>query len=521
PGLNWNINMAHENWTGIRNVFPKGVEHFKRLNQFFTGEPLAEADWTTFHSSCDYTNSPSFEGNFWATLGSCVGQSGGADGASSSNNDHLRVFGLRQEKERALGWVHYRDNDWFSSGYIYNGDCGDLNLTNEMYDADGDGTMAYGTISFPGDYPPSSTLSGETITVNQLENNQKYLVEFWNTWPEFDYSKDGQTQLSIDGVLPLTKLITTNALGKLDIPVPQMQGLLYSGGKHYYAPDYAFKAIKVPNNLSLPDFPAEICVTQSYVVSGAITAGTNYDWEVYSTPDGTVSPTSFSIISGQNTANPTIKALTPGTYGLRATARVNGELVHYGVEITVLDPPVAPILDNATICPYEVVSLDGQVDQENATYLWSVSGPATPFLSPTDQPYTQFEGFDAGVYTVTLSVSCGAAVSNSSATLTVANNPSCDDNGNSGGQYRTKPERTFSLYPNPAQSGTVNVVLPVGDVAYELIIINQIGQLVFSQSINEGQRTQKLDLQDLPYGIYSVVLRHQDQQWVKKLLIQR
>ncbi|MBL0145657.1 MAG: fibronectin type III domain-containing protein [Chitinophagaceae bacterium] len=78
----------------------------------------------------------------------------------------------------------------------------------------------------------------------------------------------------------------------------------------------------------------------------------------------------------------------------------------------------------------------------------------------------------------------------------------------------------FQLYPNPAIS-YVNIAL--ADAAakdLQLQITNQMGQIVKTISISKGTLLKKLDISELPKGVYAVIVTGNETVQVKKLLIQ-
>lgn len=72
-------------------------------------------------------------------------------------------------------------------------------------------------------------------------------------------------------------------------------------------------------------------------------------------------------------------------------------------------------------------------------------------------------------------------------------------------------QATFSIFPNPAQS-ELRVQLPAGGRANaQLEIINQIGQVLRSLSVADGQELLPIDIADLPSGVYVLYYRAGEQ----------
>jgi hypothetical protein len=77
----------------------------------------------------------------------------------------------------------------------------------------------------------------------------------------------------------------------------------------------------------------------------------------------------------------------------------------------------------------------------------------------------------------------------------------------------------FLLYPNPAVSYVNITLMEAAAKELQLQITNQVGQIVKSVRVSTGTQLIKLDVSQLPKGIYAVVLRGNDAVQVKKLIV--
>jgi GEVED domain/Secretion system C-terminal sorting domain/Fibronectin type III domain len=77
----------------------------------------------------------------------------------------------------------------------------------------------------------------------------------------------------------------------------------------------------------------------------------------------------------------------------------------------------------------------------------------------------------------------------------------------------------FLLYPNPAVSYVSIALSEAATKELQLQIINQMGQVVNTTRVSTGTQLVKLDVSQLPKGIYTVVLRGNEAVQVKKLIV--
>jgi len=77
--------------------------------------------------------------------------------------------------------------------------------------------------------------------------------------------------------------------------------------------------------------------------------------------------------------------------------------------------------------------------------------------------------------------------------------------------------QSFKLYPNPAQSGEINIEIPLEFSNGTLAIHNSIGQLINSLTIKENSFS--LDISNYPKGVYFFTLKTKDKTIASPLVI--
>ena len=144
------------------------------------------------------------------------------NGITTSDDDNIQVFALQGEN-RIIGWVANKKNYWY--GLPHTSGCS--NIVDNM------------PMTYPGGV---TTLNQQTVTINNLQCDGRYKIEFYSTYPSYDINNDGTPDNG--GIIPAFTINDVSVhCGTLTFTVPQMSAL--KSGVEPYAPDYGFKISKV------------------------------------------------------------------------------------------------------------------------------------------------------------------------------------------------------------------------------------------------------------------------------------
>lgn len=92
------------------------------------------------------------------------------------------------------------------------------------------------------------------------------------------------------------------------------------------------------------------------------------------------------------------------------------------------------------------------------------------------------------------------------------------------GLKENKREANFSLYPNPTNTNEISLFYVIGNEdKYELTIINTVGQIVKTKSLNNqttGMYSEIIDLNGLDKGLYFIKLKGNHNEGIQKIIIQ-
>jgi hypothetical protein len=155
-------------------------------------------------------------------------------GVYTSNDANLQVFALAGEK-RVIGWVHNKNHYWY-----------DLRHMSTSNDVDPDGCDPFnwpeGAIGTDAGLDPYRyPLYRETMTL-PVGRAGRYRLEWWHTYPAFDYSGDGHLQGGTGRIEAWTEQLQARG-SSLTVTIPPLVALANAEGAR--APDYGFKLIWV------------------------------------------------------------------------------------------------------------------------------------------------------------------------------------------------------------------------------------------------------------------------------------
>lgn len=211
---------------------------------------------------------------------------------------------------------------------------------------------------------------------------------------------------------------------------------------------------------------------------------------------GTFSSTSgLSINATTGTIN--LAASMPNAYTVtRTTATCSST-----TSITINAVPTAPTLTSSGT-PATGITLTSSATTGNQFYLNGVA-----VAGATGQTYLINSGTRNGSYTVTTTSAAGCTSAASAPVAVVVTAARTAANGPS-----------LSLYPNPTPDGQLQVAMAGPSKAFELTVLNALGQSVFHRSVTAGSQLLTLDLSGLKSGIYILQGRSADGTTVQRFV---
>ncbi|MEX0966615.1 MAG: PKD domain-containing protein [Bacteroidia bacterium] len=181
--------------------------------------------------------------------------------------------------------------------------------------------------------------------------------------------------------------------------------------------------------------------------------------------------------------------------------------------VNVMAPPVTPAisgkdLTRAAIDTYSVVNNPG------STYDWVINGGNQIAGGTGNEMVVQWTK-DAGAATVKVTeTSSNGCVGNLEVKrVTLLWPAAIDESGRS----------NLSLFPNPANNAVVLTGSNIPQGYYTLTLINQLGQVVYSQDWQqqENSMSRSLNLAELAPGIYMVVVQSDKLRLLERIVIER
>ena len=236
---------------------------------------------------------------------------------------------------------------------------------------------------------------------------------------------------------------------------------------------YVFRLSATDNSAATSTADVTIIVNPAANVPPVVNAGTTQTITLpvstvtltgtASDPDGTISSTSWSRVSGPNTPTittpagltTTVTGLIAGTYVFRLSATDNSAATSTA-DVTIIVNPAAnvpPVVSAGTTqtitLPVSTVTMAGSASDPDgaiATAIWSrVSGPNTPTITTPGSYTTTIIGLVAGTYVFRLTVTDNSAAT-STADVTIIVNPAAN------------------VPPNVSAGSTQAITLPVSTV---------------------------------------------------------
>lgn len=239
--------------------------------------------------------------------------------------------------------------------------------------------------------------------------------------------------------------------------------------------------------------PDAVCIPAAGVIYAvpAITNAFSYIWTV---------PAGCTIVSGANTNQITVNF---------SAAAVAGNITVYGANGNCHGQPSAPLA--VSLHPVPATPVITQVGEKLVSSAdngnqWYLNGTLIP--GATGKEYIPLEN---GIYTVVVTVDgCSSAISNSITVVSVA-------------LKNDLPAFSLEAYPNP-NNGSFTLLagaLPAGE--YCLDLINSRGSSLWKESLvlAGGSMAHHLRLENLPAGVYTVILSGDGVRVTRKISINR
>ena len=263
-------------------------------------------------------------------------------------------------------------------------------------------------------------------------------------------------------------------------------------GNGAVSPPFAITVTDKPNTAGAITGMNSVCqgVNGVEYSIAVVTGATGYSWSL---------PTGASIATGDNTNDVTVNysmSAASGTIKVFGTNSCGNGDASPALAITVQTTPPAPTITN-----------DGPVLTSDATSgnQWYLGGNAV--TGATSQTYTAIVN---GIYTdvVTLG-SCASAASNPIDIINIGINK---NQGSS-----------VSIYPVPNDGKFIVSITNASTESYTLSVLNSLGiEVYLEKDINvSGTLNKVVDLRPVPSGIYSVIIRNNYNEIIKKIVVNK
>lgn len=227
--LLWYYWVFHGHWMN-----PPGYLFYVPMRSFLAGEDLAGMQ--PLANACSRLFLPDFDRSSAAPDGCYPADADDAayriGGIYTSNDANLQVFALA-DSGRLLGWVHNKNHYWYDLRHLANvGDTPDQPCPSYNWPT-GDSSTDAGLDPYR--YP----LYRETISL-PVARPGRYRLEWWGTYPTYDYAGDGQPQSGPGRIEAWTDTLQV-ASRTATFRIPPLVALARGEGPQ--APDYGFKLI--------------------------------------------------------------------------------------------------------------------------------------------------------------------------------------------------------------------------------------------------------------------------------------
>jgi len=265
-----------------------------------------------------------------------------------------------------------------------------------------------------------------------------------------------------------------------------------SCGNGGMSPPFSITVNPLPANAGIITGQASVCIGATGVNYSvpAITNATGYAWTV---------PAGATIASGANTNSIVVDfgaTAVSGIITVMGTNTCGNGVVSPDFTITVNPVPPTPVI---------TLDLTGELmSSATAGNQWYFEGAA--ITGATGQTYIPMQ---SGNYTCIVTLNgCSSAVSNEIYVVMT-------------GMENHNDDISVTLYPNPSNGLFTIRIHEVKQEKYDLKVINNLGLSVYEQTDVQGYGSieQTLDLRSVAAGVYWVILRNNNTNIIKKIII--
>jgi len=431
------------------------------------------------------------------TVGDIDNESGGSlysDFTSLSTNmqpgdsyDITVVNGNPYSQDVLAAWIDWDRNGVFDDGII--------NFTGSP----GDGPYT-ATIS-----PPIGAVTGETRMRIRMGYNEELDPCGTTTYGEVeDYTVNIQGWFGIDPISGIVPPGDTTTIA-ITFDATDLDPGMYYASALFASNDPDVDEVSVELELEVSQFfvvasalddITETCIGGSLQLMA--TPYGSYDTTIYSwhtaDPDGWMSEEQNPLITPDESAWYFVELQDTAAFAIDS------------IYISVYPLPSVNLGADTIICQNSTISL--KAGNPGSTYLWS-TGETTQTITVDASDYT------FGNYTFSVEVTNLNSCSKSdSINVEITDCSAIDENGAQVG---------FEIYPNPSTGAFTVTVNSEAIKSFSLRVINASGIVVFEQKNNSIQTrfSTKLNLSELPQGIYFVEISDGKQHFSKKLLIKK
>lgn len=257
------------------------------------------------------------------------------------------------------------------------------------------------------------------------------------------------------------------------------------------SPALAVTITPLPGNAGNINGLSSVCQGMTGVIYtvGTIANATGYTWTV---------PIGATIASGANTNSITVDFSSTAASGVITVTGTNDCGNGTTSIFTVVVNPIPPT---------PTITVAGNILTSSAPVgnQWFKNNVAIP--GATGQTYEVME--TATYYTVVTIDGCSSDSSNNLFVVYV------------GLDELTRIEKV-NVFPNPNDGHFTMLITSVSNTTFDLRIINNLGVSVYEQknvSVN-GKLEKKIELENIPNGVYSVILNDMNKQIVRKFIVQ-
>lgn len=261
--------------------------------------------------------------------------------------------------------------------------------------------------------------------------------------------------------------------------------------------------------------PTDACNLISFTTTVSGTPGSpaaGYLWTASPSAGVTFSPSPA-------VPNPSIKAITPGTYTITYVASNQSGSVSTTQTVTVSDCKPQPSFTIAAggCKPDTLIAANTSSNIAGTTvnsYTWTTAPTAGVVRTNTNSPTGQSSRFifnNANTYTITLKASNASGTASAVQVITVV---ACYV----GIEENTNLANLLNVYPNPAHD-VLNIALPTSTDVYTVKLLNVLGAVVYEEKTNKTAAV-SINLANKAKGVYFLNVETNTEKVTKKVIVE-